>query len=96
MANPGDWSLRPGRQLASGVNTIGHLFVGVIRHPGKATIAHPSMADFLSPGLLEANSRKERAVGRFWTNPNDVPTKDMYEVATTGSAGPVAEALKSA
>jgi hypothetical protein len=32
MANPGDWLLCLGRQLASRVNTIGRRFVSVIRH----------------------------------------------------------------
>lgn len=32
MANPGDWPLYLGRQLASRVNTIGRRFVSAIRH----------------------------------------------------------------
>ena len=49
MANPGDWSLCLGRQLASRVNTIGRRLTGVIRHLESA---HPSTADFLFPDLL--------------------------------------------
>jgi len=49
MANPGDWSLYLGRQLASRVNTIGRRFMSVIRHLESA---HPSTADFLFPDLL--------------------------------------------
>jgi hypothetical protein len=102
MANPGDWSLCPGRQVASRANAIGHRCASVIRHLESKTIAHQTTADFLSSGLLRlfigANSRKERAVGRFWANPNDVPAKVMTELAEAvlaGSMGSVEEAVES-